>query len=105
MKKTKTETFKCALSPHSLNGNIKDAIARLKILLDEYGPDAKLYWDSNFYYDYDSNPSPTFHITRDRLETDQEYNERLVVEAERKAAIEKKERELLDQLQRKYNNQ
>jgi len=68
------------LDPYSLDSTLGKAKAHLESLITKYGPDAQLDWDSNFYYPYDENPSPRYHIRVERLENDEEFEKRLAQE-------------------------
>jgi hypothetical protein len=68
------------VSPYDLDTTLGNAKAHLEQLIVTYGVDARLDWDSNFYYPYDEKPSPRYHIRVNRPETDDEMAKRLAEE-------------------------
>lgn len=90
------------VSPYQLECTLKELRDKIDVWIAEYGPDARLDWNANFYHDYDPSPSPRFDIKRDRLENDDELDARLAAEAAQQAAREEKEREEFARLAAKF---
>jgi hypothetical protein len=91
-------------SAYNFEGTIPEVIERLKAELKQYGPTARFDWRPNFYYDYDNNPSPTFVIVREELETDAEYESRMKKEAELAAKTAERERKEFERLKAKFGS-
>ncbi len=93
------------VSPSELEGRLIDLRDMLNSWIEKYGPTARLNWDPNFHYDYESTPSSRFNILRDREETDTELEARLDKEKKYKEAIDERERTELARLQQKYGKE
>lgn len=89
-------------SPYSFEGKLSNVYEFVKGLLEQYGPDARLGWDPNYYYDYESSPTPRYSIDIDRLETDEEFQKRLDRQEIADKVQQEKELEDLRRLQEKY---
>lgn len=90
------------MHPYDIEGSLKDALALIKDLIEEYGEDTKLNWNPYNHYPYDSEPTPIFEILINREETDEEYSKRLEQEAKYKAAQEARDRAAYEELKKKY---
>jgi hypothetical protein len=91
-------------SPSDFEGMLTDARDRIRDLINDYGPSARLYFDRDFHYDYDSNPSPQFFIHFSRDETNEEFEKRVKEEEQKKAAIEAREFAEYQRLQKKFGS-
>lgn len=90
------------VSPYEIEGNLKDLRDRVDQWIEDHGENASLDWDAYFHHDYDPSPSPRFNIVRDREETDEEYEKRLVKEKLEKTIQEARELAELERLQKKF---
>ena len=64
------------ISPYDFDTTLGNLKAHIDRLVEEYGADAQLDWDSNHWEQYDTNPSPQYVLRIQREETDAEYAER-----------------------------
>ena len=90
------------ISPYDFVGTLTDLKARVEGWITEYGNDARVDWDPDRRYPYDSSPSPCFVLEKDREETDEEYEKRMKDESVREARQKERELQELQRLQAKY---
>ena len=108
-RRTVTEVL-TEISPYTLDGDLDETIQRLIEERAAYSQRLtgnarlRLDWDPNFYYDYDQNPSPRFLLKLDREENDDEFNARILKEAQYRQEQERREREEYLRLQEKFGN-
>jgi len=74
------------ISPYDFDMCLNDIRKKIIELIVKYGPDARLDWDRYHHEPYDSDPSPQFNLIVSRLETDEEYANRLEVDRAYKEA-------------------
>lgn len=94
-----------SFSPYSFPSSLSEAVKWLKEKEDEHKNGwvkVELYYDANFYYDYDRNPTPTIFIYGYREETDEEFNERLKVEEVRREKLLEQDRARYLELAQKF---
>ena len=92
-KKQIRETKRIDLS--DLEGKIDDMISQLQ----DWKNDG---WEGlEIYYDYDNT---SYHLYKDRLETDEEYNHRMSNEKLMKERAEAQRRKQYEQLKREFGN-
>jgi hypothetical protein len=82
------------ISPYELETTLGKLSERINELISTYGTEAKLDWDPNRNFPYDSSPSPVYYIRVNREETDVEYLARLACEKD--ARILQDKRDLAD---------
>lgn len=75
---------------------------RVQELIKRHGPNARLHYNKNFYYEYDNYPSPRFELYIGREETDAELKQRLFEEAEHTRVREESERAVFERLSKKF---
>ena len=90
--------------PHEFETSLGNLHAKIRRLISTFGHDARLDWDENFHYAYDSSPSPRFRLLVNQPETDAEYEKRLSEENAHRIAVEKHELDELARLQAKFGN-
>jgi hypothetical protein len=90
------------VTPYDIDGSLEQLEKQVQELIAKHGKDARLSWDSNFYYPYESNPSPRFHIRVDREESDKEYTDRVARSKADNAAREIREKAEFERLAKKY---
>lgn len=90
------------VSPYDIDGSLEQLEKHVQYLITKHGKDARLDWDSNYYYPYESNPSPRFHIRVSREENDKEYSDRVARNKAENAAREVREKAEFERLAKKY---
>lgn len=90
------------LSPYEFDTTLGKVLTRIQDLVDEYGADATLDWNPNFYHPYDHDPSPRFSIYKKREETDKEYADRMAKSKADNAAREARDQAEFARLSAKY---
>jgi hypothetical protein len=90
------------VSPFDFDGTLAKVVEHLQIIISKHGPDARLDYDSNYYYDYDTTPSPRYHIRKDRQETDAEYENRIAQSKAENALREEREKAEFERLSKKW---
>jgi hypothetical protein len=90
------------ISPYDFESTLGNVKARIEDFIAKYGIDARLSWDPNFWYQYDSSPSPRFNVSINREETDAEYDKRILNEKTNASMQEERERKEFERLQSKF---
>lgn len=90
-------------SPYDFDGNLGDILSEIQDLVDLYGKDVRLDFEPDFYYPYESSPSPRFVIYGNREETDAEYATRLDREATEKARQDARDLAEFNRLKSKFS--
>ena len=104
MKKRKKIDQLSEVSPYLFEGSLDKVRKEIDTLISLYGSDATLDWEPDFYYPYDSRPSPRFTVTKERDETDEECNKRIANEARTSKEREENERREFERLYKKFGN-
>jgi len=94
-----TETVE-NVSPYDMEVSLGDLQKKIQDWIIEYGPEAKLDWDANFWHSYDTQASPRFNIKRNREETDEEHDIRIKKEFEEREARRARDRAELERLKK-----
>lgn len=92
------------LSPYELDGTLEQVKKRIEELIEQYGAEARLSWDADYWPQYQDSPSPRYDVKISREETDAEYEDRIRKEQEQKDAIERRERADFERLQKKFGS-
>jgi histidinol dehydrogenase len=90
------------VSNYEFEGSLQSILERIQDLIKEHGPEAVLDYNANYYYDYDTEPSPRYEIYIKREETDDEVKQRLFFEAEQIRQREEREKAEFERLAKKY---
>lgn len=101
MKKKITVTAE-TFSASNFEGNLGDLAQTVENLIKQYGKDAYLNYDKNYYYPYDSESTPSYEVRIVREENDEEYQKRLQEENKYRKEIEERERAEFERLSKKY---
>jgi len=88
------------IAPYDVEGTLAQLNDKVQDLIAKYGPSTTIWWDPNFYYAYDPNPSPRFSVQRSREETDEEQEKRLKKEKEDKQTREARDRAEYERLKK-----
>ena len=92
------------VSPYDFDTSLKRLRESINELIAQYGEDAQLVWNSDFYHPYDSSPTPRFEVQITCLETDDEMIKREAEEETRRKKNEERERKEYERLQAKFKN-
>lgn len=92
------------ISPWEFSITLDKLRDRVNELIDQYGADAELDWEPNFYHPYESSPSPRFAVKKAREENDREYADRVARERADNAARETREKAEFERLAKKYGS-
>jgi len=98
-----TETM-LDVAPYEFECSLVALQKRIAEWIAEYGPDTKIEWDPDRWFEYNSQPSPTFYIKRYRLETDSEMATRLLVHKARVDAIRERDRIEFERLKKQFGD-
>ena len=90
------------VSTWEFEGTLATVLERVQAMIQEHGPDARLDYNRNFYYDYDNDPSPRFELYVIREENDEEFNKRLADQAEYDRQREAAEKAEFERLSKKF---
>lgn len=90
------------LYTHEFEGDLSKIVERVQELIKQHGPDARLYYNEHFYYDYDNEPSPRYELYVVREETDDELKVRLFEQAEHTRKREEAEKAEFEHLSKKF---
>ena len=90
------------VSTWEFEGTLATVLERVQAMIQEHGPDARLDYNRNFYYDYDNEPSPRFELYVEREENDAEVKERLFFQAEQIRQREEAEKAEFERLSKKF---
>lgn len=103
MKKKITVTAE-TFSASNFEGNLGDLAQTVENLIKQYGKDAYLNYDKNYYYPYpyDSESTPSYEVRIVREENDEEYQKRLQEENKYRKEIEEREKVEFERLYKKY---
>ena len=97
----KTDTL-TDVSPYELEGTLKALKEQIEGWIANYGEDAYLNWDPDYWPQYQDSPSPQYDIKRDREETDDECEKRIKDEQLKKDLQEAREKKEFERLQKKF---
>ncbi len=103
MKKKITVTAE-TFSASNFAGNLGDLAQTVENLIKQYGKDAYLDYDKNYYYPYESEGTPSYEVRIVREENDEEYQKRLQEENKYRKKIEERERAEFERLSKKYGS-
>jgi hypothetical protein len=90
------------VSTWEFEGTLATVLERVQEMIQKHGPDAKLDYNRNFYYDYDNEPSPRYELYVMREENDEEFNKRLAEQAEYDRQREEAEKAEFERLSKKF---
>ena len=90
------------VSTWEFEGTLATVLERVQAMIQEHGPDARLDYNRNFYYDYDNDPTPRFELYVEREENDEEFNKRLAEQAEYDRQREAAEKAEFERLSKKF---
>jgi hypothetical protein len=90
------------VSTWEFEGTLATVLERVQAMIREHGPDARLDYNRNFYYDYDNDPSPRYELYIVREENDEEFNKRLAEQAEYDRKREEAEKAEFERLSKKF---
>ena len=90
------------VSTWEFEGTLATVLERVQAMIQEHGPDARLDYNRNFYYDYDNDPTPRFELYVVREENDEEFNKRLADQAEYDRQREAAEKAEFERLSKKF---
>lgn len=90
------------ISIWEFEGNLSTILERVQDLIKKYGPEARVDYNKNFYYEYDNEPSPRFELYVEREETDAELKLRVLQTAEHIRRHEEAEKAEFERLQAKF---
>lgn len=102
MKKEMIQVTHEQINTYYLEGKLSTVRDTIDEWIAQYGPDAVLDFERDFYYSYDQNPTPMFFMRGHREETDEEFNKRVKEATDRKRQIEEMERAQFLELSKKY---
>lgn len=89
-------------SPSWLDGTLGEALKRIQYYINKYGSDARIDYNGDFYYPYESSPSPKISILIHREETDAEYAKRTAYEAKWQAEQAERDRVQYERLKKQF---
>jgi hypothetical protein len=92
------------VSTWEFEGTLATVLERVQALIQKHGPDARLDYNRNFYYDYDNDPTPRFELYVEREENDEEFNKRLAEQAEYDRQREAAEKAEFERLSKKFGD-
>ena len=92
------------VSTWEFEGTLATVLERVQAMIQEHGPDARLDYNRNFYYDYDNDPTPRFELYVEREENDEEFNKRLAEQAEYDRQREAAEKAEFERLSKKFGS-
>lgn len=92
-------------SPYDFEGPLSTLKENVQAWIDSHGPDAEFRYDRNFFYAYDTEPTPSLLLTKSRLETDTEYADRTAQAAARQAEQDERDRREFERLRAKFNQE
>ena len=90
------------VSTWEFEGTLATVLERVQAIIQEHGPDARLDYNRNFYYDYDNEPTPRYELYVVREENDEEFNKRLAEQAEYDRQREAAEKAEFERLSKKF---
>ena len=90
------------VSTWEFEGTLATVLERVQAMIQEHGPDARLDYNRNFYYDYDNDPTPRYELYVVREENDAEVKQRLMQEAEYTRKREEAEKAEFERLSKKF---
>ena len=90
------------VSTWEFEGTLATVLERVQAMIQEHGPDARLDYNRNFYYDYDNEPTPRYELYVVREENDAEVKQRLMQEAEYTRKREEDEKAEFERLSKKF---
>lgn len=90
------------ISTWEFEGPLSLILERVQELIKQHGPDARLDYNSRFYYEYDNEPSPRFELYVEREENDAEVKQRLFEQAEHIRKREEAEKAEFERLSKKF---
>jgi hypothetical protein len=90
------------VSTWEFEGPLATVLERVQAMIQEHGPDARLDYNRNFYYDYDNDPTPRYELYVVREENDEEFDRRLAEQAEYDHKREEAEKAEFERLSKKF---
>jgi len=90
------------LSPYDFEGTLEDVLKEVKVLIDEYGSQARLDYNRYYQEQYSSEASPQYDVLVSREETEEEYQSRVAVEKALGDDREARERAEFERLSKKF---
>jgi hypothetical protein len=90
------------ISTWEFEGTLATVLENVQALIQKHGPDAKLNYNRNFYYEYDNDPSPRYELYVIREENDAELKQRLFELAEHTRKREEAEKAEFERLSKKF---
>ncbi len=90
-------------SPSEFEGTLAELAIRVKDLIVEHGPTAKLDFDSEYYEPYDTTPRPRYSVIVCRPETDHEMKNRIAQEQAYNEARLERDRKEFERLSAQFN--
>jgi hypothetical protein len=90
------------VSTWEFEGTLSTVLERVQAMIQEHGPDARLDYNRNFYYEYDNDPTPRFELYVEREENDAELKQRLFEQAEHIRKREEAEKAEFERLSKKF---
>jgi len=90
------------LSPYDFEGTLEDLLKEVRVLIDEYGSQARLDYNRYYQEQYSSEASPQFDVLVSREETEEEYQSRVAVEKALGDDREARERAEFERLSKKF---
>ena len=91
-----------SLCPYELESTLADAKSKIEKLIEQYGPNARLDWDSRYYEPYAPEPSPRYHVQIQREENDEEFAKRIALETKYRTEQEARDLAEFTRLQQKF---
>ena len=92
------------VSTWEFEGTLATVLERVQAMIQEHGPDARLDYNRNFYYDYDNDPTPRYELHVVREETDDEFKVRMFEQAEYDRRREEAEKAEFERLSKKFGS-
>lgn len=89
-------------SPSTFDGSLIDLISWAKQQIATHGPQVRLSFDSKYQYQYDPSSYPMFILEVPRLESDVEYQQRVLAEQGREIDLVIRERMEYERLRQKF---
>jgi len=90
------------ISPYDFNNTLGNLQAHINDLVHQYGVDARMEWDGDYWAPYCDSPSPRYEVKAMREETDAEYDKRVAEETAACAIRDARERKEFERLQAKF---